>query len=87
VTITKPAEQLGLGGLPAIPLQLKGTSPKGSVSYTATGLPPGLTIDGERGWITGVLIPGSGRYKVTVTARDAEAKTAEASFFWNVWSF
>jgi subtilisin family serine protease len=87
VSITKPAEQLGFGGAPAIPLLLKGLSSKGEISYTATGLPPGLSIDGQRGWITGVLTPGSGRYKVTVTARDAEAKTAQASFFWNVWSF
>ncbi|WP_433023128.1 S8 family peptidase [Kribbella sp. CA-294648] len=87
VAITKPAEQLGFGGAPAIPLLLKGTSSKGEVSYTATGLPPGLSIDAQRGWITGVLTPGSGRYKVTVTARDAEAKTAQASFYWNVWSF
>lgn len=87
VTITKPAEQLGFGGIPAIPLLLKGMSSKGEISYTATGLPPGLSIDSERGWITGVLAPGSGRYKVTVTARDADAKTAQAVFYWNVWSF
>jgi subtilisin family serine protease len=87
VSITKPGEQLGFGGIPAVPLMLKGLSSKGGVSYTATGLPPGLTIDGERGWITGVLTPGAGRYKVTVTARDADAKTATATFFWNVWSF
>ncbi|WBQ01992.1 S8 family peptidase [Kribbella sp. CA-293567] len=87
VSITKPSEQLGFGGVPAIPLLIKGLSSKGEISYTATGLPPGLSIDGQRGWITGVLTPGSGRYKVTVTARDAEAKTAQASFFWNVWSF
>jgi subtilisin family serine protease len=87
VSITKPDEQLGFGGIPAVPLLLKGMSSKGAVSYTATGLPPGLTIDGERGWITGVLTPGAGRYKVTVTARDVDAKTATASFFWNVWSF
>ncbi len=87
VSITKPGEQLGIGGIPAIPLLLKGMSSKGEISYTATGLPPGLSIDGERGWITGVLTPGAGRYKVTVTARDAEAKTAQATFFWNVWSF
>jgi hypothetical protein len=62
-------------------------SSKGSISYTATGLPPGLSIDGQRGWIVGVLTPGAGRYKVTVIARDAEAKTAQASFYWNVWSF
>ncbi|WP_239062512.1 S8 family serine peptidase [Streptomyces sp. SID13031] len=87
VSITKPAEQIGFGGAPAIPLLLKGLSSKGEISYTATGLPPGLSIDGQRGWITGVLTPGSGRFKVTVTARDAEAKTAQASFYWNVWSF
>ncbi len=87
VSITKPAEQLGFGGAPAIPLLIKGLSGSGEMSYTATGLPPGLSIDSERGWITGVLTPGSGRYKVTVTARDAEAKTAQSSFYWNVWSF
>ncbi|GAA1569834.1 S8 family serine peptidase [Kribbella sancticallisti] len=87
VSITKPSEQLGVGGVPAIPLLIKGLSSSGEISYTATGLPPGLSIDAERGWITGVLTPGSGRYKVTVTARDAEAKTAQSSFFWNVWSF
>lgn len=87
VSITKPAEQLGFGGVPAVPLLLKGLSTKGEISYTATGLPPGLSIDGQRGWITGVLTPGPGRYKVTVTARDADAKTAQASFYWNVWSF
>ncbi|WP_246486426.1 S8 family peptidase [Kribbella qitaiheensis] len=87
VSITKPGEQLGFGGIPAIPLLLKGMSSKGEISYTATGLPPGLSIDGERGWITGVLSPGPGRYKVTVTARDADAKTAQATFYWNVWSF
>ena len=87
VSITKPSDQLGFGSLPAIPLLIKGLSSTGEISYTATGLPPGLTIDHERGWITGVLAPGAGRYKVTVTARDADAKTAQTSFFWNVWSF
>ncbi|MFI7064201.1 S8 family peptidase [Kribbella sp. NPDC050124] len=87
ISITKPSDQLGVGGLPAIPLLMKGTGGSGEVSYSATGLPPGLEIDAERGWITGVLTPGAGRYKVTVIARDGEAKTAETTFFWNVWSF
>jgi subtilisin family serine protease len=84
--ITKPEDQIGFGGIPGIPLLLKGSGGNGEISYTATGLPPGLSIDKERGWITGVLTPGSGRYKVTVTARD-ESKTVQASFYWNVWSF
>ncbi|WP_410792140.1 S8 family peptidase [Kribbella sp. C-35] len=87
ISVTQPSEQLGVGGIPAVPLLLKGTGGTGDISYSATGLPPGLTIDAERGWITGVLTPGAGRYKVTVTARDGEAKTASTSFFWDVWSF
>ncbi|MEU4194323.1 S8 family serine peptidase [Kribbella sp. NPDC026611] len=87
ISITQPTEQLGFGGSPAVPLLLKGTGGTGDISYTATGLPPGLTIDRQRGWITGVLTPGSDRYKVTVIARDGEAKTAKASFYWDVWSF
>ncbi|WP_433169549.1 S8 family peptidase [Kribbella sp. CA-247076] len=87
ISITKPSDQLGFGGAPAIPLLMKGTGGTGEISYSASGLPPGLSIDTERGWITGVLTPGSGRYKVTVIARDGEAKTSQTSFFWNVWSF
>ncbi|GAA0586628.1 S8 family peptidase [Kribbella sandramycini] len=87
ITVTKPGEQLGVGGLPAVPLLIKGMGGSGTISYTATGLPPGLEINPERGWITGVLTPGQGRYKVTVTARDGEAKVASSSFYWNVWSF
>jgi subtilisin family serine protease len=87
LTITQPGEQLGVGGVPAIPLLMKGTGGTGDISYTAVGLPPGLSINTERGWITGVLTPGFGRYKVTVTARDGEAKTVQSTFFWNVWSF
>jgi len=87
ISVTKPAEQLGFGGIPAAPLLIKGMGGSGDISYSATGLPPGLEINPERGWITGVLSPGAGRYKVTVTARDGEAKTASESFYWNVWSF
>ncbi|WP_350276219.1 S8 family serine peptidase [Kribbella sp. HUAS MG21] len=87
ISITEPSEQIGVGGIPAVPLLMKGTGGTGDISYSAVGLPPGLRIDTARGWITGVLTPGAGRYKVTVTARDGEAKTARTSFFWNVWSF
>ncbi|MGC4938931.1 S8 family peptidase [Kribbella sp. DT2] len=87
VTITRPGEQLGIGGLPAVPLLIKGLSSKGEIGYTATGLPPGLKINPERGWITGVLTPGPGRYKVSVRAQDGGGRDATSTFFWNVWSF
>jgi subtilisin family serine protease len=87
VTITMPSEQLGIGGVPAVPLLLKGQSRAGEITYSAVGLPPGLSIDPARGWVTGVLAPGVGKYKVTATARDAAGKTAHAVFYWDVWSF
>ncbi|MFF0268062.1 S8 family serine peptidase [Kribbella sp. NPDC004536] len=87
ISVTQPTDQIGVGGIPAIPLLMKGTGGTGDISYTAVGLPPGLSIEKTRGWITGVLTPGAGRYKVTVTARDGEAKTATTTFWWNVWSF
>jgi hypothetical protein len=87
VTIGQPGEQLGIGGLPAIPLRLKATAGTGDLSYTASGLPPGLRMDPSSGWVTGVLTPGSGRYKVTVTVRDSRTGSARTTFFWNVWSF
>ncbi|MFD7155142.1 S8 family serine peptidase [Kribbella sp. NPDC059898] len=87
LAVEQPAEQLGFGGIPAVPLEMKGTGGTGEITYTAAGLPPGLSIDTTKGWIVGVLTPGSGRYKVTVTARDGEAKTTTTSFFWDVWSF
>ena len=46
-----------------------------------------MSIDPANGWVTGVLTLGVGRYKVTVTARDAAGKTAQAVFYWDVWSF
>jgi subtilisin family serine protease len=87
VTIMMPSEQLGIGGVPAVPLLLKGQSRAGEITYSAVGLPPGLSIDPARGWVTGVLAPGVGKYKVTATARDAAGKTAHAVFYWDVWSF
>jgi hypothetical protein len=87
VTITMPSAQLGIGGVPAVPLLLKGQSRAGEITYSAVGLPPGLSIDPALGWVTGVLAPGVGKYKVTATARDAAGKTAHAVFYWDVWSF
>jgi subtilisin family serine protease len=87
LSVTQPQEQIGVGGVPAIPLLIKGAGGTGEISYSAVGLPPGLVIDKTRGWITGVLTRGAGRYKVTVTARDGEAKTATTTFFWSVWGF
>ena len=59
----------------------------GTLSYTATGLPAGLSISSS-GLISGTLTAGSAAsspYKITVTETDS-TYTATASFTWNVIS-
>ncbi|MFJ6214047.1 discoidin domain-containing protein [Streptomyces sp. NPDC092296] len=50
------------------------------VSYTATGLPPGLAIS-SAGVISGAAT-AKGGYTVTVTARNAAGATGSATFVW-----
>src|SRR5699024_307091 len=53
------------------------------LTYTASGLPPGLSIDPNTGEITGTIDPSAsqggpsndGQYSVTVTAKDPGGKT------------
>jgi hypothetical protein len=53
-------------------------------SITATGLPPGLTINSTTGIITGTINKyGAGIYNVTVSASDG-ANTGKTTFTWNV---
>ncbi|ANN71814.1 retention module-containing protein [Bordetella bronchialis] len=62
------------------------------LTYTANGLPPGLTIDKDTGKITGTIDHSAsqggdnhdGKYTVTVTATDPDGKTATQSFEWDV---
>ncbi|MES1927174.1 Ig-like domain-containing protein [Salinisphaera sp. T31B1] len=53
------------------------------LSFTATGLPAGLTIDPDTGLITGTLGPDAsvnGPYTITVTANDGNGRTAVDRF-------
>lgn len=56
-----------------------------ALSYTASGLPPGLDIGTGSGVVQGVLPGGSaGTYFVTVTATDPFGLFATQSFTWNI---
>ena len=49
------------------------------LTYTVTGLPPGLTFDANTGLISGTIPLGastSGPYTITVTATDSFGRTA-----------
>jgi hypothetical protein len=82
VTVTNPGSQTSSFGAP-VSLQIKGADSAGlTLTFSATGLPGGLTIS------SGGLITGSpastGSFSVTVTARDSTGASASTSFAWKV---
>ena len=81
--MTNPGTQTGNVGDP-VSLQISATDPDAgsTLTYSATGLPDGLTIDEDSGLISGTLST-AGAFSVTVTVSDGDLD-AEASFAWNV---
>jgi Putative Ig domain len=85
VTVTSPGSQTGTVGT-AASLQVQATdSASGqTLSYTATGLPPGLSIS-STGLISGKPT-AAGSYPVTATATDGTGASGSASFTWTIGS-
>jgi serine protease len=83
VTVTSPGNQTSTVGT-AVSLQISGTdSASGqTLSYSATGLPAGLSISSS-GLITGTPTT-AGTSSVTVTATDTTSASGSASFSWTV---
>ncbi|MER5930005.1 M4 family metallopeptidase [Streptomyces sp. NPDC002054] len=68
----------------AVSLQVQATSTNpGALSYAATGLPAGLSINSSTGLISGTATT-AGTSNVTVTVTDSQSKTGTASFTWVV---
>ncbi|MGH9170306.1 MAG: putative Ig domain-containing protein [Acidimicrobiales bacterium] len=84
VTVTNPHQQRDKVGK-KVSLQIAATDSGGlALTFTATGLPPGLTISSS-GLITGAPTTHiAGGYKVTVTATDSTGASGSASFAWKV---
>ena len=67
----------------AVSLQLDADDPEGRpLTYTATGLPPGLTLQSSTGFISGTPTT-VGTYNVTATARD-ESLSSVQTFTWSI---
>lgn len=84
VTVTSPGNQSGTVGTPIASLQVQATD-SGSgqtLTYSAAGLPPGLSVSSS-GLISGTPST-SGSYSVTVTARDSTGASGSAAFTWAV---
>jgi YVTN family beta-propeller protein len=81
-TITNPGNQSGRVGT-AVNLAISASDPNGdALSYSATGLPAGLSINTGTGNITGTpTTPNT--YNVSVTVSDGSA-TANAPFTWTI---
>jgi Putative Ig domain len=82
VTVTNPGGQTSTVGT-AVSLQVHATdSASGqTLTYSATGLPAGLSINSSSGQITGTPTSG-GTSSVTVTAQDTTGAPGSASFTW-----
>jgi subtilase family serine protease len=85
ITVTSPGTQHSTTGT-AVSVQVKASSSAGAVlSYSATGLPGGLSINPASGLITGT--PGTvGTFSPVVTVSDNDGTPGTASFAWDVTS-
>ena len=84
VTVTNPGNQTGTVGT-AVSLQITATdSASGqTLTYSATGLPAGLSINSSTGLITGTPTTAASS-DVTVSAKDTTGATGSASFTWTI---
>ncbi len=65
-------------------LTVPGSDPDGdALSFSASGLPPGMSINATSGVISGVA-SRLGTYEVTVTAQDGRGASTQVSFNWSV---
>ena len=64
-------------------LQMRATGGTAPYTWSASGLPTGLSINSSTGLISGT-VTRIARYTVTVTAVDATGRSASTTFTWNV---
>ncbi|MGH9172259.1 MAG: Stk1 family PASTA domain-containing Ser/Thr kinase [Acidimicrobiales bacterium] len=84
VSVTNPGSQTSVKNS-QVSLQIVATdSDNLTLSYSATGLPPGLAINPSTGLISGTAAPPAGVYTVTVTVTDSQGVSGSATFTWTV---
>jgi hypothetical protein len=84
VTVTNPGNQTSTVGT-SVSLQIHASdSASGqTLTYSVAGLPPGLSINGTTGVISGTPTT-AGTYTTTVTAKDTTEASGSAAFTWTV---
>ena len=88
-TVTNPGHQTNAEG-DQVSLQVKASDSDGdAVTYSASGLPAGLSINSQTGLISGKVSysaaeTNNGSYNTTVTATDPYGASGSASFTWTI---
>jgi hypothetical protein len=86
VTVTSPGNQTGTVGTAAsVQVHASDSASGQTLTYSASGLPPGLSINSSTGLISGTPTT-AGTYNVTVTARDGTGASGSAAFTWTIGS-
>jgi phosphatidylserine/phosphatidylglycerophosphate/cardiolipin synthase-like enzyme len=84
VTVTNPGSQSGTVGTAAsLQVSASDSASGQTLTYSATGLPAGLSISASTGLITGTPTT-AGSNSVTVTVKDTTGATGSASFTWTI---
>ncbi|HXC85406.1 MAG TPA: putative Ig domain-containing protein, partial [Trebonia sp.] len=86
VTVTNPGSQTGkVGTAASLQVQASDSGSGQTLSYSASGLPAGLSINSSTGLISGTPTT-AGTSSVTVTATDGTGASGSASFSWTISS-
>ncbi len=81
--LTAPANQTSLRST-TVSLQLAATDPDGTaLTYSVSGLPPGLNVNSSTGLVSGTLSSSTGTYTVTATVSDGSLSSSR-TFTWTV---
>jgi len=86
VTVTNPGSQTGkVGTAASLQITASDSASGQTLTYSATGLPAGLSISSSTGLISGTPTTAA-TYSVTVTAKDTTGASGSASFTWTISS-